>query len=59
MFFFKFKFKLYRVLFRVSDFTISPVFLADDMTIRLQNIKCEIEDNPCLSLKERTFHKHL
>lgn len=39
-----------RVPFRVSDFTISPVFFADDMTIGLQNIKCEIEDSPCLSM---------
>lgn len=44
--------KPYWVLFRVSDFTVSPVFLADDMTLGLQNIKCEIEDNSCLPLKE-------
>lgn len=38
------------VLFRVSDFTVSPVFLADDMTLGLQNIKCDIEDNSCLPM---------
>jgi len=49
--------KPYWVLFRVSDFTVSPVFLAEDMTFGLQNIKCQIEDNPCFTLKKNKTKK--